>query len=97
MTSNEYYFGLPNGNVVNSRSVTRAVPSGRWDSKSVLSVKGVPGKLTMSVEEEIDIEAMPKPDADGDTDQNPIQANDGQRDVLDTEIADAKCDDFDNI
>ena len=59
MTSNEYYLGLPNGNVVKSRSVTRVVPSGRWDSKSILGVKGIPGKLTMSVEEEIDIEAMP--------------------------------------
>ena len=57
VTSNEYYLGLPNGNVVKSRSVTHVVPSGRWDSKSVLSVKGIPGKLTMSVEEEIDIES----------------------------------------
>jgi hypothetical protein len=42
----------------------------------------------MSVEEEIDIEAMPRPHADGDTEQ---------RDSLDTEIADAKHDDFDKI
>ena len=39
-------------------------------------------------QEEIDIEAMPRPHADGDTEQ---------RDALDTEIADAKHDDFDEI
>ena len=51
-SSNEYYLALPNGNVVKSRSIVRVVPSGRWDQKSLLAVQGIPGKLTVSDEQD---------------------------------------------
>ena len=61
--SNEYYIALLDGNVLKSRSVTRAVPSGRWDKTALLAVKGIPGKLTVADDEhaEVDVEAIQNP------------------------------------
>ena len=62
--------------------------SGLWDSRSVLRVKGIPEEVTRSVEEEINIETLHRPDADGDTEQ---------RESPDTDVADAKRDGSDKI
>ena len=87
--SNEAFIGLPNGNVAKSRSIVRVVPSGRWDKKSVLDLKGTPGKLTFNREgDEVDIEAFPDPHVDGDA---------AEREALDTEIPDAMAADMSKI
>ena len=67
-TSNESYIGLPNGNVVKTRSVCRIVQSGRWDSKLILSIKGLPGKPSVSQQDlEWDrIETSERPHVDAD-------------------------------
>ena len=56
-TSNECFIGLPNGNVVRTRSVNRVVQSGRWDAKMILGVRGLPGKHTVA-HQDLDFEAV---------------------------------------
>ena len=51
----------PNGSVLKSRSIVRVVPSGRWDQKTSLAVKGIPGNLTLSDDyEDVDLETSPE-------------------------------------
>ena len=80
-TSNEYFLGLPNGNVVKSRSIVRVVPSGRWDRKSLMAIKGIPGKLTANeADQDVEVEEFERPHAN---------ADDQCRDAQSTEVADA--------
>ena len=64
--SNENYIGLPNGNVVKSRSAIRVVQSGRWDKNAVFVVQGIPGKptVTRDVDDHVDIENLLDPHTD---------------------------------
>ena len=56
-SSNECFIGLPNGNVVRTRSVNRVVQSGRWDARMIIGVRGLPGKHTV-VHQNQDFEAV---------------------------------------
>ena len=80
-SSNEYNLARSNGNVVKSRSIVRAIPSGRWDQKSLLAVQGTPGKLTVSDDsDDVDLEAFANPHENLD---------DAERDARDSEGADS--------
>ena len=71
-TSNENFIGLPNGNVVKARAINRVVKSGRWDSKMVLAVMGIPGKPSVAVQD-LDFEsvkASSKPNANASADKD---------------------------
>ena len=62
--SNEQYIGLRNGNVIRARSTVRIVARSRWDSASVLGIKGTPAEPMPTADEELsadDIEASEAP------------------------------------
>ena len=88
-SSNEYDLALPNGNAVESRSIVRVVPSGRWDLKSILALRAILGKLTMSDDsDDVDLEAFPN---------SQENLDDVERDARDSEVADAKAMDTSGI
>lgn len=59
----------------------RVVPSGRWDQKSLLAVKGIPGELSVSGDsDKVGIESFANPH------DNP---DDAERNARDSEAAEA--------
>ena len=69
--SNEAFIGLPNGNVVKSRSVARVMIANRWDKDAVLKIRGIPGSLNPAGAEDINpqIEESDSPHLDGDAEE----------------------------
>ena len=61
MTSNEALLGLPNGDVVRTRSIARLVPSQRWKRESVLAIRGTPAKPVLRGEDDTIIESFSNP------------------------------------
>ena len=69
--SNEVFIGLPNGNVVKSKTVARVMIANRWNKDAVLKVRGIPGSLNPAGTEDINpkIEESESPHLDGDLEE----------------------------
>ena len=81
-TSNESYIGLPNGNVMKTRSVNIIAQSGRWNSKMILAVQCNPDKPTVT-HQDLDfdsVETSANPHANADAGADPMVVPEGDAD-----------------